>query len=404
MLIMKVGIIREGKIPVDKRVALTPEQCAIAQDKFPEIEIFVQKSPIRCFRDSEYAKQGIELEEDVSHCDVLFGIKEVPIEDLVAKKHYFFFSHTIKKQSYNRDLLISILNNRIELTDYETLTDNKNQRVIAFGRYAGLVGAYNGVLAWGLRNQTFELKPAHNCFDLEEMKGEYAKVKLNNCRILLTGGGRVALGAMEVLDGMQIKKVSNADFLNKDFEGPIYTQLEPGAYNKHKEGKQFSLKHFFEHPAAYEGDFAQYANKGDMLIAGAYWDPAAPVLFTREDAKQPEFNLKVIADITCDIDGSIPSTRKPSSIDNPFYDYNKEAEHVVPAFSSKNNITVMAVDNLPNELPRDASNAFGNMLIDYVLPELLGKKNNGMIEKATITKEGKLTEPYLYLEDYVKGG
>lgn len=400
---MKVGIIREGKIPVDKRVALTPEQCALVSEKYPEIEIYVQKSPIRCYKDSEYAKEGVEVVEDVSHCDILFGIKEVPIEDLIAKKHYFFFSHTIKKQSYNRDLLISILNNKIQLTDYETLTNAKDQRVIAFGRYAGLVGAYNGVRAWGLRNNTFELKPAHKCFDLEDMKNEFAKVQLSNTKIILTGGGRVAQGAMEILNGMGIKKVSNTDFLKKEFESTIYTQLEVSAYNKHKEGKRFSLKHFFEQPQEYEGDFLKYAQKGDLLIAGAYWDPAAPVLFTRNEAKEHDFSIKVVADITCDIDGSIPSTRKPSSIDNPFYDYNKESEQVVPAFSSVNNITVMAVDNLPNELPRDASNAFGTMLIDYVLPELLGKRNTGMIEKATIAKEGKLTEPYLYLEDYVKG-
>ncbi len=400
---MKIGIIREGKIPVDKRVALTPEQCALVTEKFPEVEIYVQKSPIRCYKDSEYAKQGIEVVEDVSHCDVLFGIKEVPIEDLIAKKHYFFFSHTIKKQSYNRDLLISILNNRIELTDYETLTDAKNQRVIAFGRYAGLVGAYNGIRAWGLRNNTFELKPAHKCFDLEEVKGEFAKVSLGNTKIILTGGGRVAQGAMEILDGMQIKKVNNTDFLNKKFDSAVYTQLEVNAYNKHKEGKRFNLKHFFENPEEYEGDFLKYAQNGDLLIAGAYWDPAAPVLFTREDARQPAFSVKVVADITCDIDGSIPSTRKPSSIDNPFYDYNKEGEQVVPAFSSVNNITVMAVDNLPNELPRDASNAFGTMLIEHVLPELFKKKSTGMIERATIAKEGKLTEEYLYLKDYVSG-
>jgi len=401
---MKVGIIREGKIPVDKRVALTPEQCVLAQEKFPGIEIYVQKSPIRCYKDSEYANQGIEVEEDVSHCDVLFGIKEVPIEDLVAKKHYFFFSHTIKKQSYNRDLLISILNNRIQLTDYETLTDTKSQRVIAFGRYAGLVGAYNGILAWGLRHQAFELTPAHKCFDLAEMQSEFKKVNLGKTRIILTGGGRVAQGAMEVLDGMKIRKISNADFLKKEFDEPVYTQLEPGAYNKHKEGKRFSLKNFFENPEAYEGTFLPYAKKGDLLIAGAYWDPNAPVLFTREDAKQPDFNIKVIADITCDIDGSIPSTRKASSIDNPFYDYNKELEQVTPAFSSKNNITVMAVDNLPNELPRDASHAFGNMLIDYVLPELTGKTDTGMINKATIAQDGKLTASFTYLSDYVQGG
>ena len=400
---MKLGIIREGKIPVDKRVALTPDQCVLVSDKFPSVEIFIQKSPLRCYKDSEYAALGFEVVEDVTNCDILMGIKEVPIADLIAKKTYLFFSHTIKKQSYNRDLLISILNNRIRLIDYETLTNKKQERVIAFGRYAGLVGAYNGIRAWGLRNAAFELKPAHKCFDLKEMQLEFSNVKLNKIKIVLTGGGRVAKGAMEILDGMGITKVTPDDFVTNKFAEPVYTQLEMSDYNKHKEGKPFKLNHFFSNPEEFESTFERYTKTADLLIAGAYWDPKAPVLFSREDARREDFKLKVIADITCDIDGSIPSTRKPSSIDNPFYDYNTELEQVVPAFSSEKNITVMAVDNLPNELPRDASNAFGGMLIDQVLPELLGEDKNGMIEKATIAAEGKLTEYFKYLTDYVSG-
>ncbi|MEM1137919.1 MAG: alanine dehydrogenase, partial [Bacteroidota bacterium] len=233
---MILGIIREGKIPVDKRVALTPEQCMLVQERFPFVEILVQKSPIRCYKDAEYASAGCEVIEDVSHCDILMGIKEVPIEDLIAQKTYFFFSHTIKKQAYNRDLLISILNNRIKLIDYETLINPKKERVIAFGRYAGLVGAYNGIRAWGLRNEVFDIKPAHRCFDLAEMKLEFAKVKLGKIKIALTGGGRVSKGAMEILDGMHIKKVSPTDFVEKEFEEAVYTQLDMGDYNKHKEG------------------------------------------------------------------------------------------------------------------------------------------------------------------------
>ncbi|UZR94904.1 NAD(P)-dependent oxidoreductase [Chondrinema litorale] len=400
---MKLGIIREGKIPVDKRVALTPEQCVMVSEKFPSVEIFIQKSPLRCYKDSEYAALGFDVVEEVSDCDILMGIKEVPISDLLAKKTYLFFSHTIKKQAYNRDLLISILNNKIKLIDYETLTNSKKERVIAFGRYAGLVGAYNGIRVWGLRYNAFDLKPAHKCFDLEEMKKEFANVKLANIKIVLTGSGRVANGGMEVLEGMGIKKVSPNDLATKDFDYPVYAQLDMADYNKRKDGKRFKIQDFFENPNEYESTFERYTKTADVLIAGAYWDPKAPVLFKREDAKKDDFKIKVIADITCDIDGSIPSTRKPSSIDNPFYDYNVETEQVVPPFTSEKNISVMAVDNLPNELPRDASNAFGNMLIEHVLPELFEEVNTGMIERANITSEGKLTQYYQYLSDYVSG-
>ncbi|ANQ49269.1 alanine dehydrogenase [Flammeovirga sp. MY04] len=400
---MKVGIIKEGKIPEDKRVALTPEQCEEVLEKYPEVEIYVQKSPIRCYKDEEYEELGIALVDDVSDCDILLGIKEVPIPELVPNKKYFFFSHTIKKQPYNRELLNAILDNNIEIMDYEVLTREDGSRVIAFGRFAGLVGAYNGLLAYGKRMGTFDLKPAHLCHDLNEMWIECKKVKLpNNYKIALTGSGRVSNGAVETLLAAGIKKVSKQDFIDKEFNQPVFVQLRSKDYHDQKDGKPFVLKEFFDQPQDYVSTFGELNNIADMLVAGAFWHPAAPVLFTKEDMQKEDFNIKVIADITCDIEGSIPSTKQPSTIADPLYDYNPKSGEVEDALSSKENITVMAVDNLPNELPRDASEAFGRQMIDNVLEDLF-IEDKGVIERARITQNKALTPKFSYLQDYVDG-
>lgn len=399
----KIGIIKEGKVPIDRRVPITPVQAREILDKMEGVQVVCQSSDIRCFDDQEYRKNDIEIVDDVSDCNVLMGVKEVPIDKLIPEKTYFFFSHTIKEQPYNRNLLKAILDKKIRLIDYETLTNKNGQRIVAFGRYAGIVGAYNGILTYGKRYNLFELRPAHTCFDLEDLKTEFKKVNLPNIKIALTGGGRVARGAMEVLNGMKIRRVSPFEYLNKYFDEPIYTQLNSRDYNKSKDGAEFSRNQFYETPENFESDFLKYAHASDMLIACAFWDPRAPMLFKKEDILSPAFKIKVIADITCDIEGSIPSTKRPSTIDDPIYDYNPSEDKIEPPLSDEANITVMAVDNLPCELPRDASEDFGRELIDNVLPHLLGDDNDTIIKRATIAQDGQLTEDYSYLQNYVDG-
>ncbi|XOV92872.1 MAG: NAD(P)-dependent oxidoreductase [Bacteroidota bacterium] len=399
---VKIGIIKEGKVPIDKRTPFTPKQAAEIQRRFPEINVSVQSSPIRCFTDSEYLAEGIEVKDSVSDCDVLMGVKEVPLNELIPDKSYFFFSHTIKKQAYNKNLLQQVLEKNIRLIDYETLTDQDGNRVVAFGRWAGIVGAYNGLWTYGKRYGLYDLRRAKDCFDLEDLKTEFSKITLPPIKIVITGGGRVAKGAMEVLDAVGISKVAPKAFLLQTFDQPVYTQLEPGDYNQHVEGKSFQLKHFFQHPEEYKGTFHHFTRNADQLIASAYWDPKAPVLFTMQESQSKDFKIKVIADITCDIEGSIPSTKKASTIDDPIYDYNPKTGQIENALSDPSNITVMAVDNLPCELPRDASNSFGNELLTNVLPSLIND-DQGVIKRATITRDGKLTNKYLYLTDFVNG-
>lgn len=399
----KIGIIREGKIPIDKRVPLTPVQARLVKDKFSGIELVVQSSDIRCFDDSDYEKEGIDVVESLEDCDIILGVKEVPLEDLLPNKTYFFFSHTIKKQPYNQPLLKKVVEKNIRLIDYEVLTNENGKRIVAFGRWAGIVGAYNGIWTFGKRYNLYNLRRAHECFDLEDLKTEFSKVKLPAIKIAITGGGRVSKGAMEVMHGMNIKKVTPRDLIEKEYHEPVFAQLNTRDYNRKKDNGLFDRSDFYANPSSYESDFLKFAHVSDILIASAFWDPHAPVLFHPEDVLKGDFKISVIADITCDIEGSIPSTKKPATIEDPIYDYNPSNDKVEEPLTDEANISVMAVDNLPCELPRDASDSFGNELVNNVLPELLGNDEKRIIERATITENGKLTKRFTYLTDYLNG-
>lgn len=397
---MKIGILKETKVPVDYRVAFTPTHCKHILQKYPNTEITVQPSEIRCYKDEEYTAAGAILSDDVSACNVLFGVKEVKIDKLINDKTYFFFSHTIKKQAYNRDLLRAVINKNIQLVDYECLKDQDGKRVVAFGRWAGIVGAYNALRTYGIKHTLFDIKPAHQCFDKVELWSQFEKIKLPNINILITGGGRVTKGALEVLDEVGIKKVSISDYLSKTNSSPVYIQLDSNEYNKRIDGKEFDYADFYANSEKYESNFKQFLPHTDLLIAGAYWDPKAPVLFTNEDVQAPNFRINTIADITCDIAGSIPTTIRSTTIDQPVFDFNKSKLVEENAFSNPANITVMAVDNLPCELPRDASTDFGDMLCKFVIPTLLGEENTEIISTASITKSGSLSSKFHYLSDY----
>jgi saccharopine dehydrogenase (NAD+, L-lysine-forming) len=399
---MKLGIIRETKIPRDRRVPLTPDQCRELMRRFPDLEIRVQPSPQRCFSDEEYAAQGIPLAEDLSGCSVLMGVKEVTTETLLDGKTYLFFSHTAKKQPYNRELLQAIMKKRIRLIDYEYLTRAESERVVAFGRWAGVVGAYNGLRAFGIYSGRYELLPAFRCRDLEQLKTELGRADAGNVRIVLTGGGRVAGGAREVLDAAGIREVEPAAYLEQEFSRAVYTRLDPWHYTSHKDGRNFDFGYFVSHPGQYRNNFIPYARKSDIYIACHYWDPRSPVLLTRADLQDPGIPIRIIADISCDINGPIASTIRASTIEAPFYGYDPfTGKEKIPF--RKNGITVMAVDNLPGELPRDASADFGQALMEYVVPELAGRAGTGMLDRATIAAGGSLTPNFSYLQEYLEG-
>ncbi|WP_306014461.1 MULTISPECIES: NAD(P)-dependent oxidoreductase [unclassified Allomuricauda] len=399
---MKFGIIRERKNPPDRRVVLSPAECQNVLSKYPAAEINVESSPIRVFSDSEYTEKGILVVTDMDSCDVLLGVKEVPIDALIPNKKYFFFSHTIKKQPYNRDLLRAILEKNIELYDHEVITNSKGARLVAFGRYAGIVGAYNGFRAYGLKYDCYQLPKAESLLDQQALIAELKKIQLPNIKILLTGRGRVGNGAKEMLDAMGLREVSSNEYLTTNFQEPVYCQIDVSYYVKRKDGIKGNKADFFQNPGEYQSDFFRYAKVTDFYIAGHFYGDGAPYLYTREDAKHPDFKIKVVADISCDIDGPVASTIRPSTIAEPIYGYDPETESETD-FKADNAIAVMAVDNLPCELPRDASVGFGEAFSKHVIPSFFNSDKDGILHRARMTQNGKLTPRYAYLQDYVDG-
>jgi alanine dehydrogenase len=400
---VKIGLIKEGKTPPDKRVPLSPKQCKWIQEKYPDIKLVVQKSPIRKYKDQDYLNEGITLLDKVEDCDVLLGVKEVPIDQLIPNKKYFFFSHTFKKQPYNRKLLQAVIEKNIQLIDWETITNAKGQRLIAFGRFAGIVGCYNGLLGYGLKSNKYSIKRAYLCEDRQEMEEELHKLNLpRDFKLVITGGGRVGKGALEVIAKTNIKKVSPEDFLIKDFNFPVYTQLDVKDYVSRNDNKSFDKSEFFNDPIGHSSTFMKYAKVADLYLACHYWDNKSPFIFTRNDMLHPNWKISVVADVSCDIDGPVACTLRPSTITHPFYGYDPKSQKEVD-FLYKNTVGVMAVDNLPCELPKDASLEFGKMFIDHVLEPLTGNDPENIIYRASETINGKLTPHFEYLQDYLEG-
>lgn len=399
----KIGVIREGKQPADRRVPLTPAQCKEVIARYPDVDLVVQRSPVRAFADAEYEAFEIPLVDDLGDRDLILGVKEVPLDMLLPEKAYLFFSHTIKEQPHNCKLLKAALDRRIRLIDHELLTNPHGERVLAFGYWAGVVGAYNGMRGWQLIHGGSALKPAHQCHDLEELERHLHAYPLpQDLRIVLTGGGRVGKGAMGVLERAGVKRISPKDFLLADNSAPVYTVLGSADLYARDDGKPFDKDAFHADPGGHHANFLPFAQKAHIYMACHFWDPRGPKILSAEDLRDPGLSLHVIADISCDIGGPIDSTLHATTIAEPFFGYDPASASEEPA-GTAGTITVMAVDNLPCELPRDASEAFGRDLIERVLPSLVGKDADGMIQRATIAQGGTLTPAYGYLADYANG-
>jgi len=402
----KLGIIREGKVPSDRRAPLSPQQCLHVMQQYLDVEIVVQQSSIRTFADEEYRERGIAVVENLHDCDIIMGVKEVNVEDLIPHKHFFFFSHTLKKQPYNQKLLQAIIAHHIQLTDYEALTDARGNRILGFGRYAGIVGCYNAFLTYGLKHSLYQLKPAHQCKDRDEMEAELSKIKLPpHFKLVMTGQGRVAHGALEILEKLPIKSISAEQFLNnQQINEPVYTSLSIADHTQRNDGKPFNETKFLANGEHHYSTFPRFLKAADLYVACHFWKSGDPYLFTRDDLKSNDIRLSVVADISCDIDGPVASTIRPSTIAEPIYGYHPRTEQEID-FKNPEAIAVMAVDNLPCELPRDSSQDFGRELINKVLPHLFGDDPHRIIERGSeTTKDGKLTQQFEYLGDYLAGG
>ncbi len=394
---LKIALVREEKIPADNRVALTPSQCRWLHKNFPQIKVIVQHSDIRCFTDKEYERGGVEVREDISDCDVMLGIKEVPKEKLISEKKYLFFSHTKKLQPHNQQLFKEILKRNITLIDYECLVHEDGQRVLGFGFFAGIVGAHNGMMAYGKRTGLFNLTSVYSNKDYRHLIHTYFGLKVPNIKVTVTGSGRVAHGVLEVMNLMGITEVETDEYLERKFSYPVYVQLKGADLYTHKELKTYKREHFHKFPEQYRSRFLPYTKCTDVLMNGIYWTENVPRLFETSDVDE-SFSIETIADITDDEHGSIPINLGDQTIENPVYGVDKITKEKTAAYLPAS-IDIMAVGNLPNELPRDASQYFGEQLIKYVLEDLVNGESD-LITRATLTHRGKITGPFFYMKAY----
>lgn len=397
-----IGLLREGKIPADNRVALTPAQCKWIQKRAPEIKVIAQTSADRCYSDKEYRAAGIEVLEDMTVCDILLGIKEVSVKELLPGKTYLFFSHTKKQQPVNRDMFRSILRQQITLIDYECLEHDDGQRILGFGFFAGVVGAHNGIMAYGRRTGLYELDRVQGQNSFRELIHTYFGLRLPEIKVAVTGSGRVAHGVLEIMNLLEIVEVEPDEFLERKFSYPVFTQLKGAALYEHAQTGTYHREDFHHHPADYRCKFLPFARTADILMNGIYWDRNMPRLFDWPDMAQNDFRIQTIADITDDREGSIPCNLGDSSMQDPVYGVDRHSRlRTAPYLPGS--VDIMAVGNLPNELPRDASRYFGEQLIKHVLDDLV-KGGSAIIERATMVRDGQLTEPYHYLRAYAAGG
>jgi saccharopine dehydrogenase (NAD+, L-lysine-forming) len=394
----RIGLIREYKIPADNRVAFTPTQCKWIQQQFPNVKIIVQSSPGRCYSDNEYNSAGIEVRENVDDCDILFGIKEVQADHLIPGKTYFFFSHTKKKQEYNRSLFRAILKNNITLIDYECMEHEDGQRILGFGFFAGVVGAHNGIMAYGNRTHSFTLKRVYKQRSFHELIHTYFGLKLPPVKIAITGSGRVAHGILEIMNLLEVIEVEPAEYLSRNYPYPVFTQLKGAELYKPKSGGKYDRESFHKDPSQYECLFGPYTKVTDILMNGIYWDAQVPRLFENEDLQSESFRIRTISDITDDKNGSVPCNLGDTPIEDPVYGVDKiTLRKTLPYIEGS--IDIMAVGNLPNELPRDASRYFGEQLLKHVFADLVGTGST-VIERATMVKNGTITGSFSYLKEY----
>lgn len=399
---IKLGLIREGKVPADNRVALTPAQCKWIHKNASDVRVVAQSSPSRCFSDREYQMAGVEVQEDMSDCDILLGIKEVPVSQLIPNKTYLFFSHTRKKQSYNQQLFQRIIANKITLLDYECLEHEDGQRILGFGFFAGVVGAHNGMMSFGHRTGAYDLVRVYKQRSFRELIHTYFGLRIPPVKVVVTGSGRVAHGILEIMNLMGIVEVEPEDYLQKQYTYPVYTQLKGADLYAPKSGAAYNRVHFHDHPEEYNCKFLPYALQSDILMNGIYWDTAMPRLFEKEDLLNPAWRMHTIADITDDAFGSVPVNLGDQTIEDPIYGVSRSTFEKTKPFH-EGSVDIMAVGNLPNELPRDASRYFGEQLIKYVLEDLVKNNQTDVLKRATMVDKGQLTERYEYLSDYAAG-
>ena len=405
-----LSIIKEARID-ENRTPLVPSQISNLLVKLSNLKIIVQPSKNRCFKDEDYLKAGAEITDDLSNADIILGVKEVEISKLIENKTYLFFSHTSKVRQYinkatqdkaiiyKKELLREVIKKNVTLIDYENIRSISGEayRYLGFGRFAGIAGCYNTLNLY-LKLQNKQLLPrAFEINSYEKIKELISNQTFNKLKILQTGRGNVAKGSMEVLKLANIKQISIKDYLNKKYDEAVFCNISTREYIERIDGKNFSYQDLFLNPHEYRSKIKNFLFDTDVLICGHYWDSRFPKFFSSNQINEFK-NLKIIGDITCDINGAIPTTIRSTTIAKPYYSIDINSMKEINL--GNKGIAVMAVDNLPSELPRDSSKEFGDNLISEVLPYLIDK-DDGRISRGTTASNGKFCSKFAYLNDFI---
>ncbi len=434
-MVLSIGIRAEDKNQWEARAPLVPAHVNILVEKFG-LEVTIQPSDIRAFSDREFEKAGAMINEDISGCDLVLAVKEIPKELFSPNKSYLFFSHTIKGQLENMPMLKKLMEKKCQLIDYEKITDSKNNRLIFFGRHAGLVGMINTLWALGRRllsqgikspfskiEQAIEYKALDDAKKAVSLAGEELREmglseKLGALVFGFTGYGNVSNGALEIFDLLPFIDIAPKELLSDDFEKELKGRIgkvvfmEKDMFCPKDKSANFELQDYFDHPEKYESRFEKYIEKLAVLVNAIYWDKPYPRLVTKKylfDAiKKGALNLRVIGDITCDTEGSIQCNLGSTDSGNPVYVYDPINDKAVYGVKGAGPV-VLATDNLPCELGRESSEAFSEVLIKFI-PEIAkgdftgSFENSGLpneIKRAVILWHGKLTKDFLYLNEHV---
>jgi alanine dehydrogenase len=431
-----IGIRHEDKYELETRAPLTPKHVErlVKQKK---LDIIVQTSDKRIFTDDEYIRAGAKVAKDLKKCSVIFGVKEIPIPVFEENKTYIFFAHVIKGQSYNMPMLKRMMELKCNLIEYERVVDEQGKRLIFFGHYAGLAGMINSLWALGLRMKDYgyisnllKIKQAHHYHSLKEAKDDVSAIgqliaergiphELMPFVIGFTGNGNVSKGAQEICGLLPVKEISPEKLLSLHIRKKLPDNLiykvifnEEDLY-ENIGGEPFDLHDYYSNPQNYLSKFAKYIPHLSVLINCIYWDKRYPRLVTKEYLKnafsKSRPNLTVIGDISCDVEGSVECTLKPAPINDPIYIYDPFTDEITSGHQGRG-ILIMAVDILPSELPRDSSNGFGDVLVNFVKPVADADFEESFedldlpkaIKKALILHKGELTPDYKYLEEFIK--
>ncbi|HON43854.1 MAG TPA: bifunctional lysine ketoglutarate reductase /saccharopine dehydrogenase family protein [Planctomycetota bacterium] len=424
-MIKTIGIRREDKNCWEKRVPIVPSDVAKLVQQ--GIAVQIQPSSIRCFTDQEFIDAGATVIEDLHEAEFLLSVKEMPISFIQANKPHLFFSHTIKAQPYNMDMLRHIVQQKATLLDYERIVNEKNQRLIAFGRFAGLAGAIDALHFLGQRWKVqgkdtpfLQVKTAHEYENVEEAKQSIQNVtqtlqqngwgEIDRFLIVIPGYGNVSKGVQEIISLLPLEKISASDIAADPVGRYAYAILEEKDMVEPKDPNQpFVLSEYYTQPEKYKGKFNTYLPYIDLLINTIYWEEKYPRLVTIHDLETISTKLTVIADISCDVNGSIECTIKSTDPGNPCFVYNAKTKTAQDGIQGEG-VLVLAVDILPAEFSKDASEYFSQILMTF-LPDIckadflktLDESNlPDPIKTAAIVWQGKLTPNYQYLESHIQ--